>query len=351
LAENVGLTETDYLLEAIREAGMLLYDTVPPRLQEASQAMDWVRPQLRSNPTIEGVVLLGGYDVLPAQRLDALDPELRRSLPSLSDSDNFIVWSDDVYGDRDGDGLPELPVSRIPDGKSSQLLFTAMQVGDRPVGAPRNGVRNVARPFAEGIYQNLPGAGIMLVSEPTTSNQTPPIDLGADRVYLMLHGSDEDGTRFWGETSNGGALEAVNISNVADRGGRVVFTGCCWGALTVDPIAVHAGPGRAVAQRTTESSIALSFLASGVTAFVGCTGAHYSPTVPPYQEYGGPLHEAFWESYNAGVPPAQALFDAKRQYVGIMGHGSGPTRGSSGRRTLAIEKKIFRQFTCLGLGW
>jgi beta-lactamase superfamily II metal-dependent hydrolase len=351
LAENVGQTETDYLLEAIRQIGMPLYDAVPPRLQESSQVMDWVRPQLRSNPEIEGVVLLGGYDVLPAQRLDALDPELRRSLPSSSDPDNFIVWSDDVYGDRDGDGLPELPVSRIPDGKSSRLLFAAMQVGDKPVGAPRNGVRNVARPFAEDIYKGLPGAGTILVSEPTISTQTPPFDLAADRVYLMLHGSDEDGSRFWGETSYGGALEAIHVGNVPTRGGRVVFTGCCWGALTVDPIAVHAGPGRGVAQRTPGSSIALSFLASGITAFVGCTGAHYSPTVPPYQEYGGPLHEAFWKSYNAGVPPAQALFDAKRQYVGIMGHGSGPTRGSDRLRTLAIEKKIFRQFTCLGLGW
>jgi hypothetical protein len=174
LAENVGQTETDYLLEAIRGAGMLLYDTVPPRLQEASQAMDWVRPHLRSNPTIEGVVLLGGDDVLPAQRLDALDPGLRSSLSSRSDPDNFIVWSDDIYGDRDGDGLPELPVSRIPDGKASRFLFAAIKAGDRPVGSPRNGVRNVKRPFAEGIYQNLPGAGTMLVSEPTTSNQIPP---------------------------------------------------------------------------------------------------------------------------------------------------------------------------------
>lgn len=356
LAANIGTAETDFVLEALRDFGMPLYDAVPPGLQRTSGVMDLVRPELSRNPAIEGVVVLGGYDVIPAQLLDTLTPALRRRLSTSAlgaDPDAFIVWSDDVYGDRDGDGLPELPVSRIPDGKSAEVLFAAIQASDDgPVRGTRSGIRNVHRPFADRIYQGLPGAGAMLNSEPTASGRYPPsFDLAADRVYLMLHGSHEDGRRFWGESDFGGALEAVNVGDVPPSGGRVVFTGCCWGALVVETPAVFAGPGRSVAQKSPETSLALSFLASGVTAFVGCTGAHYSPMVSPYQYAGEPLHAAFWNRYNAGAAPARALFEAKTDYVEVMGHGSGIPRGASRRRTLSIEKKILRQFTCLGLGW
>ena len=42
-------------------------------------------------------------------------------------------------------------------------------------------------------------------------------------VYFMLHGSDADATRFWGE-NNSGVVEAVNISNIPRRFAGVVFT-------------------------------------------------------------------------------------------------------------------------------
>jgi hypothetical protein len=66
----------------------------------------------------KGVVLVGGYDVVPSQRVDVLDAELRGRMPAdliARDRDGFVVWSDDVYGDREPDGVPELPV---PAGQS-----------------------------------------------------------------------------------------------------------------------------------------------------------------------------------------------------------------------------------------
>jgi hypothetical protein len=57
------------------------------------------------------------------------------------------------------------------------------------------------------------------------------------------------------------------------------------------------------------------------------------------------MHRAFWKRYAAGVPPARALFDAKVDYIAGMPHGR-----SSAAQT-AIEFKILRQYTCLGLGW
>jgi hypothetical protein len=115
--------------------------------------------------------------------------------------------------------------------------------------------------------------------------------------------------------------------------------------LTVDTPAGRVVPGRSIGLKTAESSIALGFLARGASAFIGCTGAHYSPTEEPFNYFGGPMHRAFWSAYNAGKPPAQALFDAKIDYIRGMPH------GRTGVLQTAIEYKILRQYTCLGLGW
>jgi hypothetical protein len=91
--------------------------------------------------------------------------------------------------------------------------------------------------------------------------------------------------------------------------------------------------------------MALSYLQAGVRAFVGCTGTHYSPTVPPYQYFGAPMHTAFFERLVGGSAPARALFEAKAEYFAGMPHGQASNVGR------AIEYKIWKQFTCLGLGW
>jgi hypothetical protein len=160
----------------------------------------------------------------------------------------------------------------------------------------------------------------------------------------MLHGSDADATRFWGENDYG-IVEAVNISNLPRRFAGVVFTGCCWGALTVQTTAANYVPGQPVGVRTPGMSLALSYLHAGAKAFVGCTGTHYSPTVAPYQYFGGPMHEAFWKRYTQGAGPAEALFRAKIDYAQGLPHGQTSPTGQ------AIEYKIWKQYTCLGLGW
>ena len=59
---------------------------------------------------------------MPAQRRDCLPPALRAALGLTDDPDDFIVWTDDDYGD-DGDReTPPVPVSRIPDAHSAVLL-------------------------------------------------------------------------------------------------------------------------------------------------------------------------------------------------------------------------------------
>jgi hypothetical protein len=255
------------------------------------------------------------------------------------------VWSDDAYGDTDGDGLPELPVSRIPDGKSPHLVFAAIQATDAKSAESRAGVRNVVRPFADSIYEALPGGAPILVSKPTIFNQLPAINLDASSIYFMLHGSDIDSSRFLGEDPPGEYIEAVNVGNIPAQTRSVIFSGCCWGALTVARKASLAERNRALGQKAPGASIAMTFLSGGAIAFVGCTGAHYSPLEEPFGYFGGPMHHAFWTNYNIGTPPAKALFDAKIDYIARMPH------GRTQLVDIAVEHKILRQYTCLGLGW
>ena len=238
------------------------------------------------------------------------------------------------------DGLPELPVSRIPDAKSSALVLAALAA---PAGtaADRYGIRNVARPFADRIWRGIPGQAALLVSQPTRATGVNPAQVAAQRVYFMLHGSDADGTRYWGE-GPGGALEAINVGKLPPRFSGVVLAGCCWGALTCNNRAFEAGP---LSMKTVNASIALSLVAAGAAAFVGSVGTHYSPDATA-SFAGGPMHQAFWSNAVAGRrPPAEALFRAKLDYIKGMPH------GRTDAFEIAIERKILNEFTCLGLGW
>jgi Predicted hydrolase (metallo-beta-lactamase superfamily) len=344
LANNIGPRQADHVLHALQSQKMLVFDEIPVGMTTAKQAAVLVREQLRRNPGVKGVVILGGYDVVPSQSVDCLPPELRSKVAGNGDADNFIVWSDDIYGDTDGDFLPELPVSRIPDGNRAELVFAALQASDSSVGQPRTGVRNVARPFAEGVFRNLPGEADILVSRPLTFDGTPHYLLLGDRVYLMLHGDYADSSRFWGEDTEANR-EAVNISNLPTNCGAVVFTGCCWGALTVDTPAGRVVNGRPYGKKSADDSLAMAFLRRGTVGFIGCTGSHYSPLESPFNFFGGPMHEAFWSAYSIQRFPALALFQAKLQYVKGMPHGQTTPNAQ------AIEFKILRQYTCLGLGW
>ena len=343
LAANIGRQEAARALGLIRASGQRLLDVSHPKspFGEVREAL-----QDGTDGTYRGVVLVGGYDVLPAQRLDVLDAALRRSLGArvANDADQYVVWSDAIYGDKDGDELPELPVSRIPDGKSAALVMTALAAApDADNPGRRFGVRNIARPFAQPIFTKLKGRGDLLVSEPITSTRIGTHKAAGDVMYFMLHGSDSDARSFWGEDDDS-IVEAFNLGNLANTERGVVFTGCCWGALIVDTTAFNAN-GQPLGSRVPDSSIALATLRGGALAFIGCTGSHYSPTVAPYGYFGGPMHSAFWKHYQGGKSPVESLFAAKLDYVNEMPHGQTSAEGR------AIEMKILRQYTCLGLGW
>ena len=91
--------------------------------------------------------------------------------------------------------------------------------------------------------------------------------------------------------------------------------------------------------------MAVAYLRAGALAFLGCTGSHYSPGQEPYGYFGRPMHDAFWTSLANGKAPAEALFAAKKEFARLMPH------GRTDPFSRAVEVKILRQYTCLGLGW
>jgi hypothetical protein len=343
LAGNIGGAEATAAVTAVRNAGQPIVE-MPQPSSDPTAALAAMRSALSANSDVAGVVLLGGYNVVPSIRLDCIPSELRRSLGPTGDPDDFVVWSDDAYGNADEDPLPDIPVSRIPDGRDSHLFRVSLSAGPSQSGGSRSGIRNVRRPFAAEIFRAISGEQEFLVSEPYVFRPGNFGGVDGSLVYFMLHGDWSDSSRFWGEDTGG--VEAVNVGNIPpDMSGAVVFAGCCWGALSVDTPASKVVLNRPFGQKSPNASIALSVLRRGALAYIGCTGAHYSPVEEPYEYFGGPMHKAFWARLASGRSPAQALFDAKAEFAINMPHGL--------RRPLevAVEFKTLRQFSCLGLGW
>ena len=355
LRENIGQQEASRCLKAIEDSKNSLL-----RLTAEQDAISAVTQYLIGHKSIKGVVLLGGFDVVPSQRVDVLTPDLRERLgtQTFSDGDNFIVWSDDAYGDTTGVGMPDLPVSRIPDGRDSILVFRALSAGEGS-GGNRFGIRNINRDFATAVWDRIPGNNKLNISVPFVSSSVKGSELLQQYVYFMLHGSSTDGRVFCGEAQrNADADESGNDAAVQDAAQvetflakqvpaelkGTVMAGCCWGALTVKDLAADTSSA-VPAPRVPEASIALSFLKAGAMAYVGCTGSHYSPNSSGGYA-GGPMHHAFWSNVcQQKLPPAKALWLAKVQFL------KGLPFGRTDLYDLAILRKILREFTCLGLGW
>ena len=341
LREHVG-PWADACLAAVQAAGHTVFDLKGESKPE--KAVTAVR-KVNQDPRLAGVVLLGGPTVVPVRVVDALPAGLRKQVTAADDPDDFYVWSDEPYADRDGDDIPELPVTRIPDVRSAEFMKRVLSASPGADTRRPMGYRNIHRPFADEIYATIKNALPIVVSEQATPETIGPATVVGDKVYIMLHGSDTDGSRFWGETADAQGLLAFTTENVGGLPGATVFTGCCWGAMAWSPMARRALGGVKVVARGTNGSLALRFLEQGARAFVGCTGAHYSPTGKSYRSAGGPMHLAFWKHIALGKPPVRALFDAKVDYTAWM------QSKTMTAESLAISFKILREYTCLGLGW
>jgi beta-lactamase superfamily II metal-dependent hydrolase len=343
LGRRIGREEAGRAIRLLEGAGQTVIKDMPAGIPEVEPALARARTALQGGD-YSGVLLLGGYDVVPSVRLSVVDDSLREQIDA--DLDDYIVWSDDAYAAMDDDNVPDLPVSRIPDGGDARLVFACLEAeGATTAALGAFGLRNKARPFADRIYQQL-AQSACLQSAPSLAGEIASEVLRARHLYFMLHGHYIDGDEYTGEDGDDGYPVAFTAARVPEKLAGVIFAGCCYGALLTRFPAVDTRPDRTPPARAIEESVALTFLRAGAQAFVGCTGVHYSPPPDSPDTNGEPMHEAFWRHFLAGKTPAEALFEAKREYLPRIPHS-----GVDDAYAEAIELKIYSQFTCLGLGW
>lgn len=340
LSRNIGENESSEILAEISSKGHTVVDLSSVEATDADQSIRLVQEALNASPGTQGVVLVGGYDVVPALKIDVF-PDGEDEDERSSDADEYVVWTDNLYGDIDDDGMPELPVSRVPDGRSSALLKAALSA-PRPHGRFRHGIHNVERPFATEVFKLVPGDGDTHASTPYSVSDGRRST--GDYLYFMLHGRHEDATRFWGENEDGETIEALHLNDLELSPGAVVFTGCCWGALPVVETALDHVEGPPT-PRTAGDSIALACLNQGALAYIGCTGVHYSPKHPPYDVAGGGIHKVFWRQVAKDIAPSAALLAAKKAMASQM------EEHSRQGQAQAMNLKLVHQFCLLGLGW
>ena len=334
LAANVGAALANQVIRSFQALGKTVIESLPST--DAQACITLVRGTLQQpGARYAGVLLLGGYDVVPSQIFDSLSPTLRQSAHAFGDDDQFIIWSDWGYGCIDGDDDPEIPVSRILDGHSAQTLSGALGA-TLPAPRERFGLRNIKRPYADEVFQHVTGSRGMLTSRPSRSDGLNPAHVtGSQHMYFMLHGNHADTAHFSGE-DDGSYPVAFSLANVPASLTGVVFTGCCWGAVGVSQRALDVLQGAALRPVTAANSLATRMLQAGVCGYIGCTGTHYSPT-------GKPMHDEFWKAINSGLAPAPALFKARQEFLRSF-------RDTS-LGDLPLKMKIYHQYTCLGIGW
>lgn len=179
---------------------------------------------------------------------------------------------------------------------------------------------------------------------PETIASFDPAWLGSPLTYLVLHGKRTDATSLFGEDQQRRPVQTLSIAKLPEQLTGTFFSACCWGALITGTTARLAGEGESVPDRSELQSFAISTLARGAHAFVGCTGAHWSPP-PGALTHGVPFHMAFFDAMRQGLAPAAATLEAKRQYR--TNYLSTITEASE----LAYSTKNLHAFTCLGLAW
>jgi hypothetical protein len=242
--------------------------------------------------------------------------------------DGDVLFTDDVYGDNDHDelGMPDIPVARIPDGYSLDLLVTQLSPSSVPDGGDFT-LANSKRPHADGVASQVFGTDrVLMWSLPTQHEQVDTSQVDVRYGYFMLHGGSYDTTVWWGEEEV--YPEAFTVDEASSQG--IVLSGACYGSYTF--------------WRTPDNSIPLSFLESGVRAFVGSTGITYSPMWTSGPNPTGPMrhdaafHEAFLSAVANGYAPLAAFMEAKQEMADLCRQGD----------STSAELKMLHEFIYFG---
>jgi hypothetical protein len=281
--------------------------------------------------------ILGGDEIIPFYRL-----------PNPTFDGDSEIPSDSPYASRDDEFLvPERSLGRLPDpsprGSYRRDSWRWLRIVERslrpgPRGLPGSPDRAAALGCSAGAWKGASGAvfGIvgrseeLLVSPPLTVETFSPAWLAERRwLYFNLHGLP-DGPGWYGEAAPGDPPGfprfplLIDPTLVERSDGAVVASEACYGA---DIIGRDGG-----------SSIALAFLESGVSGFLGSTVTSYGPALPPPSE-ADLLVAGFLRHAAAGAPLGQALLRAKVEFAEQMLERQGFLDGDD-RKTL-LEFVLF----------
>lgn len=316
-----------------------------------------VRQEANRGVRPEGVVILGGYDTVPAHLIRAVYPGLLTAASIQDEPDDFIVWNDDIYGDLDGDGLPEVPVSRIPGAVPLRQALRATPTGatSRPAW---KAIRIDEFDYADTITDGLTPAemqDILNFSKDTMNDISTLVTAGgveADRVYFACHSDYSQANIF--KTFSGNFV--ITSRHIPKADGSIVVAACCYSATIAQTSPLNAAVTHTTRPRPLpkSKSIAVTYIANGAQAFIGSTGWLWVPDEHPYSYYVAPLHQAFWRHVaDRGLSPARALFEAKAEYILGFPYAN-PEIAAQQTSTETSEARHLKDYwsaTCLGLGW
>jgi len=266
------------------------------------------------------ILFLGGQDVVPMAELPNPMLRLRNENGDLIDEDT--LYTDDVYGDFDGDTIPDVPVARLPDGKS----FATMEGQLRGTSAPSSGAMELYnKPWtgAKAIGLQIKASRIDSVA-PTKDAK---LDANLKYYYFIIHGSKDKGV--WsgeGKNALGWTLSVDGLlaQDAVARG--IVVSSACYAAYMIN--------------ETSAKDIGLHFMESGARAYIGATGLNYAfvPLWDPQACLGttsGRMASLIFSNCELGQDPLLAYFNAKREFA------RGLTDGDSYNHKILHETNYF----------
>ncbi len=219
------------------------------------------------------IFILGGHEVVPfhytfnpmVNDSDVEASQIIYPLPGSSQIDHTFIYSDDPYADLDGDLVVDVPIARLPDGRSRGLVLQHLAgVAESPGTNFVCSMHGRPGPVLSSRY------GLALFWSPPIGYTQPAfVPPTAWLGVISLHGG-QDNSSWAGEDPGGAADQRQKLAFFAGQasGVSVVYSLACFGAHIVPHWDGAAGQW---VEKTTQNSIALHFLESGSLAYIGNT--------------------------------------------------------------------------------
>ncbi|KQC13147.1 MAG: hypothetical protein APR63_09340 [Desulfuromonas sp. SDB] len=246
---------------------------------------------------VSSVVIIGNHQVIPFFPLDN---------PTV-DSD-AEVWSDNPYVCLYDDFLlPDYPISRIPSDPHNPLFLwdylenckVEVEVSQKVFGISAHSWKNASRE----VFSLFPDKHKQLLFSPPLIRLSLPVHLVESNYtyrYFNVHGSKH--THLWYGQQGSNYPAVLSSEDIIDQKGVVVISEACYGGW--------------LAKRGEKTSIAMKFLLSGASLFLGSTTISYGPSYPPSEE-ADLICGCFVQQLRKQIPAATALLKAREEFINL----------------------------------